>query len=117
MQGLAIAAAGVVIGEVLAIPALPGLAATQVGIRPVAPSTQHCHRRRVGACGGSSLLRAGQSRVACGSDRGSAPRVNNVSVTEYVRPWQPYERARDRAFGSGSFHRLTALSVHPTLIA
>ena len=39
VQGLAIAVAGVVIGEVLAIPALRGLAAIQVGIRPVAPFT------------------------------------------------------------------------------
>ena len=39
VHGLAIAVAGVVIGEVLAVPALRGLAAIQVGIRPGAPFT------------------------------------------------------------------------------
>jgi putative ABC transport system permease protein len=39
-HGLAVAVAGVVIGEVLAIPATRALASLQAGIRPVTPSTQ-----------------------------------------------------------------------------
>jgi hypothetical protein len=39
LQGLMIAVAGVVIGEILAIPAISALASVQVGIRPGAPSS------------------------------------------------------------------------------
>jgi putative ABC transport system permease protein len=39
LQGLMVAAVGVVIGEVLAIPASRALASVQAGIRPAAPST------------------------------------------------------------------------------
>jgi ABC-type antimicrobial peptide transport system permease subunit len=38
-HGLAIAIAGVVIGEVLAFPTLRALASVQAGLRPAAPST------------------------------------------------------------------------------
>jgi ABC-type antimicrobial peptide transport system permease subunit len=39
LQGLMVAVVGVVIGEVLAIPAIRGLASVQAGIRPGTPST------------------------------------------------------------------------------
>ena len=70
MYGLAIAVAGVVIGEVLAIPATRALASLQAGIRP---ACSHARRRRrhLGSRRVGRLLRARQPRGARGS-HGSA---------------------------------------------
>jgi hypothetical protein len=74
LHGLKIAIAGVVIGEVLAVPAIRALASVQAGIRPGTPSTH------VGGChlGGGRpcrLLRARQSCVQGGSHGSPAARV------------------------------------------
>ena len=67
LHGLVIAVAGIVIGEVLAIPASRALASMQAGIRPAAPfdaRRRGCHLGGSRLCG---LLRARQPRGPRGS--------------------------------------------------
>ena len=74
-QGLAIAVAGVAIGEVLAIPAIRALASVQAGIRPGSSFYSRCGGGHLGRGRLRRLLRARQSRVAYGSDERPAARV------------------------------------------
>ena len=74
LHGLAIAVAGIVIGEVLAIPATRALASVQAGIRRCAVDARRS-RRHLGGGRVCRLLRARQSRGASGSHGGPAARV------------------------------------------
>ena len=89
LHGLTIAVAGVVIGEVLAIPAIRALASVQAGIRPGSSFYSRCGGCHLGRGRPCRLLRARQSRVARGSDGSPAARVTKrLPYQERPNNWQ-----------------------------
>ena len=78
LHGLTIAVVGVVIGEVLAIPASRALASVQAGIRPAAPSTHVAAAVIWVAVAFVACYCARQSRVARGSHGSPAARVRHA---------------------------------------